>query len=224
MKDYLNSYEQKFIMKVEKICDAGIWVSKKKYALNVHNSEGVQYKEPKIKVTGLEVVRSSTPMIIRENLKSALKQILYGNEKSVRKFVLDYKSGFKSESVEHIAFPRGVNGLKLYSGSPVYAKGCPIHVRASLLYNHYVKKLGLSDKYELIGEGNKMKFVYLKTPNPIRENIIGFIDKLPPEFGLHQYIDYDTMFEKVYTDPLETIIKTLGWSLEDHASLEDLFV
>jgi DNA polymerase elongation subunit (family B) len=224
MKDYLNSYEQKFIMKVEKICDTGIWVSKKKYALNVHNSEGVQYKEPKIKVTGLEVVRSSTPMIIRENLKSALKQILYGNEKSVRKFVLDYKSGFKTESVEHIAFPRGVNGLKLYSGSPVYAKGCPIHVRASLLYNHYVKKLGLSDKYELIGEGNKMKFVYLKTPNPIRENIIGFIDKLPPEFGLHQYIDYDTMFEKVYTDPLETIIKTLGWSLEDHASLEDMFI
>ena len=173
MKDYLNSYEQKFIMKVEKICDSGIWVAKKRYALNVHNSEGVQYATPKIKVTGLEMVRSSTPLVVRDSLKDGIKQVLYGDEKSVRKFVKDYRLKYEKEPIENIAFPRGVNGLTTYTGSPIYAKGCPIHVRAALLYNHYIKKLGLEGRYELIGEGSKMKFGYLKLPNPIKENVIG---------------------------------------------------
>ena len=223
MKDYLNSYEQKFIMKVEKICDAGIWVAKKRYALNVHNSEGVQYKEPKIKVTGLEMVRSSTPLVVRDSLRDGIKQVLYGTEKSVQKFIANYKEQYTKEPIEHVSFPRGVNGLRTYAGSPIYAKGCPIHVRAALLYNHYVKKMKLEDRYELIGEGSKMKFVYLKLPNPIKENVIGYVDKLPPEFGLNKYVDYDIMFQKSFEEAMKALLTPLGWSTVEVASLEDMF-
>lgn len=223
MKDYLNSYEQKFVMKVEKICDAGIWVAKKRYALNVHNSEGVQYNEPKIKATGLEIVRSSTPAVVRESLKEGLKQVLYGTEKSVREFVQEYRNEYMKLPVEAISFPSGVNGLETYAGSPIYSKGCPIHVRAALLYNHYIKKMGLEDKYELIGEGGKMKYVYLKLPNHFKENVIGYATKLPPEFKLDGYIDYDTMFSKSFESGMKSLVGPLGWSLESGASLEDLF-
>ena len=122
-----------------------------------------------------------------------------------------------------IAFPRGVNGLRQYSGSPIYTKGCPIHVRAALLYNHYIKKMGLDNKYQLITEGSKMKFVYLKLPNPFKENVIGFIDKLPPEFKLDDYVDYTTMFDKSFGEAMQTLIEPLGWSVEERASLEDFF-
>ena len=223
MKDYLNSYEQKFIMKVEKICDVGLWVAKKRYVLNVHNSEGVQYAEPKIKVTGLEIVRSSTPHVVRDSLRDGVRQVLFGDEKTVRKYISEYRKKYELEPIENIAFPRGVNGMKHYSGSPIYAKGCPIHVRAALLYNHYVKKLGLEGNYELIGEGSKMKFVYLKLPNPIKENVIGYNSKLPPEFKLHDYVDYDTMFDKSFIGAMESLIEPLGWSVEERASLEDFF-
>jgi DNA polymerase elongation subunit (family B) len=220
---YMNSYEQKLIMKREVIADVGIFVAKKRYALSVHNSEGVQYKEPKLKVTGLELVRSSTPSVVRETLKSGVKQVLYGDEKSVQKFVANYKTEYEKESIKDIAFPRGVNGLKLYGGSPIYKKGCPIHVRAALLYNHYVNKLGLSDKYPLITEGSKMKFVYLKMPNPFKENVIGFIDKIPPEFNLDTYVDYSTMFDKSFGEAMQTVIQPLGWSIEHRVTLEDIF-
>lgn len=223
MKDYLNSYEQKFVMKVEKICDAGIWVAKKRYALNVHNNEGVQYAEPKISVTGLEIVRSSTPHVVRDSLRGGLKQVLYGSEKTVRKFIADYRAKYDQEPVENISFPRGVNGLKTYAGSPIYAKGCPIHVRAALLYNHYIKKMGLEGSYELIGEGSKMKFVYLRLPNPFKENVMGYAGKLPPEFDLHKYVDYDIMFNKSFEEGMKSLIEPLGWSIEDRASLEDFF-
>ena len=223
LKEYMNAYDQKLIMKREVIADTGVFVAKKRYALSVHNSEGVQYKEPKLKVTGLELVRSSTPGIVREVLKNGVKEVLYGNEKSVQKFVANYKAQYEKESVEAIAFPRGVNGLKHYTGSPIYSKGCPIHVRAALLYNHYLKKLGLDDRYEEIKEGSKMKFVYLKLPNPFKENVIGFIDRLPPEFKLDNYVDYTLQFDKSFQEAMQTLIEPLKWSVTPQTSLEDFF-
>lgn len=220
---YTNAYEQKLNMKLEKVCDVGIFVAKKRYSLNVHNSEGVQYPEPKISVTGLEMVRSSTPPAIRDTLKGGIKQVLLGSQSSVQAFVADYKSKHKTLDVYDIAFPRGVNGLKQYAGSPIYAKGCPIHVRAALLFNHYIDKLGLGEKYEKITEGSKMKFVYLKLPNPFKENVIGFIDKLPPEFKLHEYVDYDMMFEKSFAEAMKTLVTPIGWEIEHRVTLEDLF-
>lgn len=223
LADYMNAYQQKLIMKREVIADVAIFVAKKRYAMSVHNSEGVQYKEPKIKVTGLELVRSSTPAVVRTTLKAGVKQVLYGTQATVQKFIADYQAQYLSEPIEAIAFPRGVNGLKQYSGSPIYTKGCPIHVRGALLYNHYIKKLGLEGKYEYIKEGSKMKFVYLRLPNKFHENIIGFIDKLPLEFGLTDYVDKDTMFKKSFVESMQTMLDPLGWTAEERSSLEDFF-
>jgi DNA polymerase elongation subunit (family B) len=223
LAEYMNAYQQKMIMKREAIAEAAVFVAKKMYAMSVHNSEGVQYKEPKLKVVGLHLVRSSTPGIVRGILKQGVREVLYGSEASVQNFISKYRREYDKASVEEIAFPRGVNGLRQYAGSPIYSKGCPIHVRAALLYNHYLKKLKLENQYEAIKEGSKIRFVYLKLPNPFHENVIGFPDKLPIEFGLHKYIDHDMMFEKSFVDGMKSILDPLGWSTEERATLEDLF-
>jgi DNA polymerase elongation subunit (family B) len=223
LADYMNAYQQKMQMKREVLADKGIWIAKKNYVLNVHNSEGVQFAKPKQKVMGLAMVRSSTPSVIREELKNSVDVILQGEEKVVQKYIADYKNEFKKFPLEAIAFPRGVSGLKQYAGSPIYAPKTPIHVRAALLYNHYVKKHGLDKKYQLIREGDKIKFVYLRTPNHIHENVIAFLTELPKEFNLEPFIDYDTQFDKTFVEPLKTIIEPLKWSAEEVSSLEDFF-
>ena len=223
LADYMNAYSQKMVMKREVLADKGIWIAKKNYVLNVHNSEGVQYSTPKQKVLGLAMVRSSTPAVIRKELKKSVNVILDGDEKVVQRYIANYKTEFMTYPVQAIAFPRGVSGLKQYAGSPIYQKGTPIHVRAALLYNHYVKKLGLDKKYQLIREGDKIKFVYLRTPNPLHENVIAFLTEFPAEFNLDSFIDYDTQFDKTFVEPLKTIIEPLNWQAEEVSSLEDFF-
>lgn len=221
---YMNAYEQKMQMKRENLVDVMISVSKKRYVMNVHNSEGVQYKEPKLKVMGLQMVKSSTPAVIRDKLRESLKTILTGTESDVQRYVSDYKVEFAKLSVEEIAFPRGVSDVaKYHDEGTIYKKATPIHVRGSLLYNHHLKRLGLQTKYPLIREGDKIKFMYLKTPNPFHEDCISFVDKLPEEFGLTQYLDYDTMFEKTFEDAVQNILDSLGWSTKQMATLEDWF-
>jgi DNA polymerase elongation subunit (family B) len=221
---YMNAYSQKMQMKREVLADTAIWVAKKRYILNVHNSEGVQYAQPKLKVSGLEMVKSSTPQVIRNKMKDVLKVILAGNEKNLQKYITDFLNDFKKLSVEEIAFPRGMNGLKDYgSSTTIYKKGTPIHVRGALLFNHLLKQHKLEKKYSPIRDGDKIKFIYLKTPNTIQENIIAFAGELPVEFNLHKYIDYDFMFEKVFLDQLETLIQPIGWSIEEKSNLEEFF-
>jgi DNA polymerase elongation subunit (family B) len=223
LADYMNAYSQKMQMKREVLADKAIWTAKKRYVINVHNSEGVQFAKPKIKVMGLEMVKSSTPAVIRDKLKDSLQVILQGNEKDLHKYVMDFRKEFDNFPVEEIAFPRGVNGIKQYAGSPIYAKGTPIHVRGALLYNHHCKRLGLDRKYQAIRDGDKIKFVYLKTPNPFQEDVIAFSQHLPKEFKLEAYIDYDKQFEKVFLDALQIVIEPLGWKTQEETSLEDFF-
>jgi DNA polymerase elongation subunit (family B) len=223
LAEYMNAYAQKMQMKREVLADKAIWVAKKRYVLNVHNSEGVQYAKPKIKVMGLEMVKSSTPAVVRTKLKEALEVILHQDQASLQTFVKEFKRDFTSLSVADVAFPRSVSSLKEYSGTPIYKKGTPIQVRGALLFNHYLKMKGLTRKYEPITNGNKIKFVYLKTPNPINENVIAFNNVLPKEFGLDEYINYDLQFEKVFLDALQIVIEPLGWHAEEKASLESFF-
>ena len=224
LADYMNAYEQKMQMKRENLVDTMISVSKKRYVMNVHNSEGVQYKEPKLKIMGLQMVKSSTPAVIRDKLKDSLHTILKGTEADVQKYVADYRQEFGNLTTEEIAFPRSISDVRKYqSSTTVYAKGTPIHVRGALLYNHHLKRLGLQKKYPSIQEGDKIKFTYLKTPNPFHEDCISFPDKLPPEFGLTEYVDYDTMFEKTFQDAVQNILDSLGWHAEQKATLEDFF-
>jgi len=221
---YINSFDNRIDFKIEKICLSGVFVTKGRYALNVISNEGVVYAEPKVKYTGLEVVRSSTPIFVRDKLKQCLKIILSGTEEELQSFVKEVKQNFKKCSVEEIAFPRGVNGLLQYqSNETIYKKGTPIHVRGSLLYNKVLKDKKLDKIYEKINEGEKIKFCYLTIPNPIRENIIAFSSKLPKELELDRYVDYNTQFKKVFEDPLNNILECIGWSMEKRNSLEDLF-
>jgi DNA polymerase elongation subunit (family B) len=223
LAEYMNAYEQKMQMKREVLADKGIWTAKKRYILNVHNSEGVQYAEPKVKVMGLEMVKSSTPSVIRDKLKDSLQVILHQDEKALHKYVSKFRQEFMELPIDAVAFPRGVNGMKQYVGSPIYAKGTPIHVRGALLFNHHVKRLGLAKKYQPIKDGDKIKFIYVKTPNPFQEDVISFIGEIPKEFGLDSFIDYDKMFEKVFLDAMQIVIEPLGWKTEEQTSLEDFF-
>ena len=221
---YTNAFDPKIVFKREAIADRGIFVAKKRYALNVYNNEGVSYDPPKLKVMGLEIVRSSTPEAIRNTLRDAVRVAITEDESSLQTFISKAKQEFLKLPPEEIAFPRGVNGLKKYnSASHIYASGCPMHVRGALLYNHYLKEKNITHKYESIGEGDKIRFLYLLTPNSIKENCIGFIGKLPVEFLLTNYIDYDTLWDKSFIEPLNGIIEGMGWNTKPQATLSGLF-
>ena len=224
LADYMNAYAQKMQMKREVLADKAIWTAKKRYIMNVHNSEGVQFAEPKIKVMGLEMVKSSTPAVIRDKLKDSIKVILENDQSKLHKYIEQFRTQFNSFPVEEIAFPRSVNGLKEYmASSTIYRKSTPIHVRGALLLNHHLKQMKLDKKYQPIRDGDKIKFVYLKTPNTIQEDIIAFGQELPKELDIHKYIDYEKQFQKVFLDPLQIVIEPLGWKVEEQSSLEDFF-
>ena len=221
----VNAYDQKMFMKRENIANKGIWTAKKRYILNVWNSEGVQYAEPKLKMMGIEAVKSSTPAACRTAIKDALKVIMNGTESDVQEFVGDFRKKFETMPPEDIAFPRGCNGVGKFSNpATIYSKGTPIHVRGALLYNFHAKKNKVTHKYPLIQEGEKVKFLYLRRPNKINENVISFFQTLPKEFGLDKYIDFDLQFQKSFLDPLQVIMDTINWKAEKIATLEDLFV
>ena len=224
LANYTNAFENKIFFKREVIADKGIFVAKKRYALNVLDDEGLRLTKAKLKVMGLEIVRSSTPGPIRESLREAVRLILTSTQDELHNFIETTKQDFHTMTAEDIAFPRGCNNMaKYYSQADIYSKGTPIHVRGGLLYNYYVNKLDLNLKYEQIQEGDKIKFLYLKEPNPLKENTVAFVTKLPKEFGLQKYIDYDLVFQKAFLDPLDNILKPIEWTTEPQASLEDLF-
>jgi len=220
----MNAYEQKMEMKREVIADKGIWTAKKRYILNVWDSEGVRYAEPKLKIMGIEAVKSSTPMSCREKIKTAMKIVMTGTQSEFQKFVADFKQEFKQLSFEDIAFPRGVSDLNKYRSSiGLYTKGTPIHVRGAILFNHMIEKNKMKKKYQLIKDGDKIKFCYMKVPNPIQENVFSVLSVLPRELKLENYIDYETQFEKAYLEPLRTIVQTIGWTTEQQSTLESFF-
>jgi DNA polymerase elongation subunit (family B) len=224
LADYMNAYSQKMQMKREVLADKAIWTAKKRYIMNVHNSEGVQFAEPKIKVMGLEMVKSSTPQVIRNKLKDSIKVILDGDQSKLHKYINEFRDEFNKLSVEEISFPRTVNGTREYkASSTIYRKSTPIHVRGALLFNHYIKEMGLEKQYQPIRDGDKIKFVYLRTPNRIQEDIISFAQELPKELDLHRFIDYDKQFQKVFLDALQIVIEPLRWNVEEQSTLEDFF-
>ena len=228
LADLMNAYQNKMIMGREVIADCGIWTAKKRYMLNVWDSEGVRYKKPKLKIMGIETTRSSTPQVVRQWLKKSISIILTGTESEMIRFIDEKRKEFNDLDVEDIAFPRGVSNLEKYRDhSGIYRKSTPIAVKGALIYNHFVKEKGLDRKYNLINDGEKVKFVMLKKQNPIAgskgDQVISFPNRLPLELGLQKYIDYDVQFQKSFIDPLTSILDTVRWRTEQVSTLEGLF-
>ncbi len=224
LAEYVNAYANKMVMKRENIASSGIWTAKKRYILNVWDSEGVRYKDPKLKMMGIEAVKSSTPAPCRTAIRDALKVMMNGSEEELITFIDTFKDEFNSLPPEDIAFPRSVNGLRKFKASgTVYSKGTPLHVRGTLLYNFHVSKNKLEYKYPLVQEGEKIKYLYLRRPNKINENVISFLNTFPKELGLEGQIDRDAQFKKSFLDPLRIITNVIGWETERVANLEFLF-
>ena len=220
LKDYVNAYEQKMVMAREIIASRVVFTGKKRYIANVLNNEGVQYSSPKLKVTGIESVRSSTPQVCRKMIEKTLKIILNEDEFAVQAFIKQARNSFKGLPVEDVAFPRGVNNLWKKQKEGI---GTPIHVRAARKYNELVKEKNLNNKYETIQNGDKIKFTYLKMPNPAKQNVIAFPIIMPNEFDLSRFVDYDMQFNKSYLEPIKHILDAIDWNVEKQNTLEDFF-
>lgn len=220
--DSCNCVDKLMDMKREAISSKAIFTAKKRYAMIVHNSEGVSYDPPKMKITGLDIIKSSTPRLIRDDLRGTLPVIFEHGVGPLRDYVTKTKKKFMTTEVENISFPRGISDLDKWFDGKTYKKGTPIHVRGAILYNQYVKKFG---KYDTIRNGDRIKFVYLKLPNPIHEDVISFPTngQLPVELNLHRYIDWDKMWQKTFISPLENITNAIKWELEERSSLDDFF-
>ena len=228
LAEYVNAYAQKMDMAREVIADRGIWTAKKRYILNVHDSEGVRYTTPQLKIMGIEAVKSSTPAPCREKIKEALQIIINEDEKVLNKFVQEFRKEFMSLDVEDIAYPRSCNNLQKYrNSSTIFIKGTPMHIKGALIYNYLLNSEGVGNKYPKIQEGDKIKFLELKTPNRLQSNVISFMTRLPKEFDMKGIINYDVMFEKSFVDPLTFILDEINWNVDRSygtaTTLEHLF-
>ena len=222
----MNAYEQKMQMSREAIADKGIWTAKKRYILNVHDMEGVRYKEPKLKIMGIEAVKSSTPAPCREKIKQALKIMMSGDEKMLNKFIQEFRDEFMKLPPEDIAYPRSCNGVQKFRGeSQLFAKGAPIHVKGAILYNHLVNKQKLKNKYPLIQEGDKIRFLHLRQPNVFQSSAFSFMTEVPKELDISNKIDYDMQYEKSFIEPLKVITEKINWTISYgvQGTLEDFF-
>ena len=222
--DKLNVYELLTEVKLEKICDKVIFKGKKRYILNVLYDEGVFLKEPDIKVTGMETVRSNTPIISRNKLKECFKIIMNKDNKAIYEFIKEYRKEFEKLPIEEIGKPSGINGIdKYFDPVSLYKKGTPIHVRGSLVYNKQINKLGLQKQYQLIQDQDKVKMCYLKLPNPFHENAICFKDDVPEELDISKFMNYDKQYEVVFLKPLRDLCNVIGWNVEEVNTLDDIF-
>ena len=224
LAEYVHAYAQKMQMKREALADKGIWTAKKRYIMNVYDNEGVRYNEPDLKVMGLEMIKSSTPAGVRVKMKESIHIMISGTEQDMHKFIADFRKFFRGLPPEEISFPRGINGLSKYSdAATLYKSGTPIHVKGAIIYNHNLEKFNLTKKYPKIQEGEKIKFSYLLMPNPFKDTVISYPARLPKEFDIERYIDYDTQFDKTFLDPIKVILKCMKWSTEQQSTLEDFF-
>lgn len=227
LHDYLNMYENFFTMGRELIATTGIWTAKKRYMMNVTNKDNIDYSaDPILEIKGIESVRTTTPEICRKKIEECIKLILREDESVVEDFINNFEIEFNKLPPEDIASPTTVNNIEDYmsdvSSIKPYNKSTPIQVRGSILYNMKLKEMGLTNKYSEIQSGEKVKYVYLKVPNGIDENVIAFSSVLPNEYDLHDYIDYKTQFTKSFLEPIKRITTVINWRINATPALDFL--
>ena len=224
LAEYVNAYDQKMVMKRENIADKALWTAKKRYIMNVYDAEGIRYDEPQLKVMGIESVRSSTPAACKEKMKGIFNIIMNGTEEDAINYIDKFREEFRTLEAEDIFFPRSVRGItKYHDAAQLYIKGSPIHVKGALIYNKLLKDKKLLNSYPTIKDGEKIKFAYLKKPNPVGDTVIAILNQLPEEFGLGEYIDYDLQFQKAFIEPMSSVMGAVGWNTEHISTLEDFF-
>ena len=216
LANVVGAYEQKMIMSREVIADKGIWTAKKRYILNVHDSEGVRYAKPKLKIMGIEAVKSSTPAPCREKIKEALDIIMNGDDKELNSFIQDFRKDFMELPPEDIAYPRSCNGVTRYKDdASLFRKGAPIHVKGAILYNYLIEKNKLTNKYPNIQEGDKIRFLHLRQPNIYQSTAFSFVTFMPKELDISALIDYDIQFSKAFVEPIRFICNKIQWKIDD---------
>lgn len=233
LSNYMNCDINLLDMKREAIADTFIIRAKKNYIMRMYDNEGVRYAEPYYKMMGIEVVRTSHPIMVRDALKTAMKMIIEGSNDEIRLFVKNFKKEFMNAPLNKIAAPRGMNDLTKYMNEDYTAKQyeylpeggkkkltIPMNATASINYNFLVNKYNLSNKYEFIKNGSKIKYLPLKEPNPIKSHVIGFIDDIPTEFGLNDYVDKEAHFNKMFVGPLESFLVYNGWTIAENTLLD----
>lgn len=219
----MHSKANKMVWEREVISDAMIYVAKKNYAINVWDNEGVRhYGEPKLKMKGLEAVKSSTPKWSRENLEECYIAALSGSEDKVHENIKGYYNEFVKRPFEEMAQIISVNNIEKYYVNGEFQPKTPKQVKAAVNYNNTIKKYGLEYK-GFIPNGEKIKILPLLMPNPTGLPVIGFMDKLPSEFGLEEYIDKGAIFNAAFKVPMKRFLDAIEWSLEKRASLCDYF-
>ena len=224
LSDYSNAFKNAMVMKREVIANKGIWIAKKRYMLNVLDEEGVRLANPKLKLMGIEAVKSSTPQVCRGKIKEAITVIMGKEEHDLHKHISDFRKEFMKLPAEAVSFPRSCNNLRKYrDASNIFVKGTPIHVKGALIYNHKIEELGLQNKYPLVQEGDKIKFIKLIPANPFKFDVISYVTTLPEEFKLQEYVDYNMMFDKTFLDPMRFILDAINWKAEPTANLEAFF-
>lgn len=233
--DRINGLQQKLNCYIEQIkfvrdiiSDISIFIAKKKYICSVWDAEGTRYKEPEIKLMGIESVKTSTPMFCRIAISDSIKTILYGTESEFHQFIKDTKSKFMKLDVEEVSFPKKITDINKYTIASMnnsifdvdddnrnsHKKGAPIHVKGAIHYNNLIEKYNMENKIFMITNGDAIKYTYLTEPNPINNNTIAFMDNLPKEFGLHKYVNYDIQWEKSFYNPVNQIAEIVGWKME----------
>ncbi|MAE56074.1 MAG: DNA polymerase [Porticoccaceae bacterium] len=224
-KDYLNAYDQKMVMEREAIASSAFWTAKKRYAMCVWDMEGVRMPDdkPKLKIQGLDAIRSSTPQSCREALLTMIRLTLLEDEKTLQSYISDFKDKFKAMQFEDIAFPRTMNNISKMTQTSGFAKGTPPHIRGAIQFNRLLKQYKLEKDWETMKDGEKGKFIYLREPNNIGTNVLSFNHTVPKEFDFIKYIDFEKQFSKAIIEPMDIILSPIGWTPEKQNTLEDFF-
>ena len=212
----LNSKDSRFVFKRECICDTGVFLQKKRYVLHVLDDEGIPVD--KFKYTGVEVVRSTMPSAIKPYVKKIIETMMTTKELSkTDRVFLDAYETFKSLPIEEIAFVMGVKEYDKYARKCSEfntVKAMPIHTKAAYFYNLMIDRFNISNDYEKISNGDKIRYFYVKQPNKYGLNAIGYKYYMPKEFKGVFEPDTELMFEKIIFNIIERFYDAVGWKMK----------